>query len=58
MRLAFALVASVLVLGSCGGSSEPDQAAIRLQANAVGGGQLFYEDLASQDTVLWFWAPW
>lgn len=40
------------------GAGEPDRDPIRLQANAVGGGQLHYSDLASQDTVLWFWAPW
>jgi len=44
------------ILGACAG--EPQADPIRLQANAVGGGQLYFEDLASVDTVLWFWAPW
>jgi len=50
------MCAIVISLVGCGG--EPDRDPIRLQANAVGGGQIFVSDLASQDTVLWFWAPW
>ena len=52
------LIAAVVFLAAACGQGEPDRDPIRLQANAVGGGQVFYEDLASQDTVLWFWAPW
>lgn len=26
--------------------------------STVDGGQLAFGDLAGQDTVLWFWAPW
>ncbi len=40
------------------GSAGPDSDGIRLQANAVGGGQIYYPKLSDQDTVLWFWAPW
>jgi len=57
----FVVVAVALVMAlvgtACGGTDD-DVEAIRLQGNAVGGGQLYYEDLAAQDTVLWFWAPW
>jgi len=52
----FAALAMAAILGACAG--EPQADPIRLQANAVGGGQLYFEDLASVDTVLWFWAPW
>ena len=30
----------------------------RLVADTVGGAQLDTNDLAGQDTVIWFWAPW
>lgn len=51
------LVAVAMLLMACG-EAAPERTAIRLQANAVGGGQVYFDDLASQDTVLWFWAPW
>ena len=51
------MVGLMFVLGACG-ASEPERDPIRLQANAVDGGQILVQDLASQDTVLWFWAPW
>ena len=56
-RAALLVLGCVLVVSACG-SNEPERDPIRLTANAVGGGQVYYEDLASQDTVLWFWAPW
>ena len=52
------LIVGVLIMAAACGGGEPDRDPMRLQANAVGGGQVYYEDLASQDTVLWFWAPW
>ena len=55
-RLIAIMLALLMAAVGCGDGEEPDT--IRLQANAVGGGQLFYENLAEQDTVLWFWAPW
>ena len=57
LRLAGVLLVCLLGVTSCG-EAEPERDDIRLQANAVGGGQVYYPDLASQDTVLWFWAPW
>ena len=62
------LVAFALVASSCGGSGEesavgtsesnPDLPSFYFTAPAVGGGQIDLGDLAGQDIVLWFWAPW
>lgn len=42
------------------GSSDPEPAAWphTFVADQVGGGQLDANDLAGQDVILWFWAPW
>jgi hypothetical protein len=52
----FAALLAMLALGGCGGGV--DREPIRLTAAQVGGGTLHYDDLASEDTMLWFWAPW
>ena len=63
IRILIVVLLCLTALPSCGSGESPESAAsdpdaIRLNAQAVGGGRLFYEDLASEDTVLWFWAPW
>lgn len=51
-----AFLTSLFLFGGCQGG--PDREPIVLLATAVGGGQLQFDDLGDQDTVLWFWAPW
>ncbi|MFP5321847.1 MAG: hypothetical protein ACLGIC_08355 [Acidimicrobiia bacterium] len=66
-RLAAALVAGLLVAscGDDGGDAAPVEAAtapetdpLDFVAPDVRGGQVTGADLAGQDLVIWFWAPW
>ena len=57
------LLASALVLGACGGSD--GEAAVAADADEldfvapdVRGGEVVASELAGQDLVIWFWAPW
>ncbi len=73
-RLAGAVVLSLALVGAgCGSSDSGDTATAaesadgaesggsglpELAGSTVSGAQLDTNDLAGQDTVVWFWAPW
>lgn len=57
------LLASALLLAACGGSDDEaavasDTEALDFVAPDVRGGQVVGSELAGQDLVIWFWAPW
>lgn len=39
-------------------ASEAEPAEQSLVVQTISGGQVDFADLLTQDTVLWFWAPW
>ena len=60
------LIAAVLALAACGGSSAPearpggdvDPAAFTGSASTVTGDDVDLAAYADRDLVVWFWAPW
>jgi ABC-type glycerol-3-phosphate transport system substrate-binding protein len=61
-RLRAVVLAGVLALGACGGSTGTDDATtgdeLDFVAPDVRGGQVVGADFAGQAMVIWFWAPW
>ncbi len=69
-KLALLFAAVALVAAACGGgdsdtasvpgesAGEPSAATPDFSGQTVLGEQLVAGDLAGQDVVLWFWAPW
>ena len=61
------LIALGLALASCGGdatgegagsAAPPTTAPAAPIVQAISGSQVDFADVLTQDTVLWFWAPW
>jgi hypothetical protein len=57
------LLGAAVALGACGGSdgaavAAPSAEPLDFVAPDVRGGQVEGADLAGQDLVIWFWAPW
>lgn len=65
-RTLVALLAGALAVAGCGSSAPADSSAAAPTSTspaapvvqAISGNQVDFADALTQDTVLWFWAPW